>query len=93
MIILINNLWISSAMAQNGPYTIFQPSDEPANPAATDNTGIEVGTKFQTSVNGFITGLRFYKSSNNTGTHAGNLWSVNGTSLVNAGGVWLCPRF
>jgi hypothetical protein len=48
-------------MGQNGPYSIFQASDVPGSPNVTDNTGIELGTKFQTSVNGFITALRFYK--------------------------------
>ena len=31
--------------------------------------------KFRSSTNGFITGLRFYKGAQNTGTHIGHLWS------------------
>src|SRR5262249_14360045 len=31
-----------------------------------------------------ITGLRYYKSANNTGTHVGNLWSSTGTLLATA---------
>ena len=37
--------------------------------------------QFQSSQSGFITGLRFYKASTNTGTHVGHLWSANGTLL------------
>jgi hypothetical protein len=40
--------------------------------------------KFTSSSNGQITGIRFYKSSANTGTHVGNLWSSTGTLLATA---------
>jgi uncharacterized protein DUF4082 len=33
-------------------------------------------------VDGFITGLRFYKGPGNTGTHVGHLWSATGTLLA-----------
>ena len=36
--------------------------------------------KFQSDVAGYITGIRFYKLSNNTGTHVGNLWSSAGAN-------------
>src|SRR5205085_10761482 len=39
---------------------------------------------FRSDVSGSITGLRFYKSSNNTGTHVGNLWTSNGTLVATA---------
>jgi hypothetical protein len=38
--------------------------------------------KFRTDVAGVITGVRFYKSSTNTGVHVGNLWSSTGTLLA-----------
>ena len=37
--------------------------------------------RFRADVNGFITGIRFYKGSTNTGTHLGNLWTDSGTNL------------
>jgi Domain of unknown function (DUF4082) len=37
--------------------------------------------KFRSDVNGQITGLRFYKSANNTGTHTGHLWASAGALL------------
>lgn len=33
------------------------------------------------SVNGWITGIRFYKSAANTGTHTGQLWTSSGSLL------------
>ena len=44
----------------------------------------ELGVKFTSSSSGFITGIRFYKGVNNTGTHVGNLWSSTGTLLASA---------
>jgi hypothetical protein len=35
-------------------------------------------------VAGYITGVRFYKGSGNTGTHVGYLWSSTGTLLASA---------
>ena len=42
---------------------------------STDASAVELGVKFRTGVAGFITGIRFYKGSANTGTHVGTLWS------------------
>lgn len=61
--------------------TIFNSSDTPPTTAATDNNGIEVGLRIRPSVNGYITGVRFYKDSGNTGTHTGNLWTTAGVNL------------
>ena len=49
-----------------------------------DTNPIVVGVKFSADVNGSVTGLRFYKSAANTGTHVGTLWSATGTSLAQA---------
>jgi hypothetical protein len=45
---------------------------------------VELGISFKSDVSGYITGVRFYKSVNNTGTHIGNLWSGTGTLLASA---------
>jgi hypothetical protein len=42
---------------------------------AGPDSAVEVGVKFRADVSGFVTGIRFYKSSENTGTHVGNLWT------------------
>jgi hypothetical protein len=43
-----------------------------------------LGVKFTSDRSGSITGIRFYKSSANTGTHAGSLWSQSGQLLARA---------
>ena len=54
----------------------------PATPDAGDGSGVELGVKFTSTSSGTITGLRFYKSAANTGTHVGTLWSSTGTVLA-----------
>ena len=45
---------------------------------------MELGVKFRSDASGFVTGIRFYKGSANTGTHVGNLWAADGTRLATA---------
>src|SRR4029077_15775473 len=45
---------------------------------------VELGVRFTANADGFITGIRFYKGVNNTGTHTGHLWSSSGTLLASA---------
>ncbi|HLG11831.1 MAG TPA: DUF4082 domain-containing protein, partial [Dehalococcoidia bacterium] len=59
-------------------------SATPATPNSGDTSAIELGVQFRSDVSGFITGIRFYKGTANTGTHVGNLWSATGTSLATA---------
>src|SRR5207344_1640447 len=49
--------------------TVFQVTDVPTAPLNNDGTAIEIGFRFRASQDGFITGVRFYKGSGNTGTH------------------------
>ena len=51
---------------------------------ASDGSSVEVGVRFNSDVNGFVTGLRFYKGAGNTGTHIANLWTDTGTLLGQA---------
>ena len=44
----------------------------------------ELGFKFKADVNGYITGVRFYKQGSMAGTHTGNLWTTGGTKLATA---------
>ncbi len=45
---------------------------------------VELGVKFTADVSGFVSGVRFYKSAANTGTHTGTLWSAAGAPLATA---------
>jgi uncharacterized protein (TIGR03437 family) len=48
----------------------------------TDTAAVELGVKFRSSVSGYVAGVRFYKGSQNTGTHTGSLWSNSGSRLA-----------
>jgi len=66
------------------PCTIWTAaSTTPAGPDG-DTSAVELGVRFRSSISGFITGVRFYKFSTNTGTHIGNLWSNTGALLATA---------
>ena len=43
-----------------------------------------LGVRFTADVDGTVTGVRFYKGPDNTGTHTGTLWTANGTALATA---------
>ncbi|MCL4788460.1 MAG: DUF4082 domain-containing protein, partial [Verrucomicrobia bacterium] len=60
------------------------PNATPGNPASGDENPTEVGVKFRSSVNGYVTGIRFYKGAANTGIHVGNLWTAGGANLGSA---------
>src|SRR5262249_26832219 len=64
--------------------SIWAPTAVPAVAAANDPNSVELGVKFRSDVVGYVTGLRFYKGSANTGTHVGHLWSSTGTLLATA---------
>src|SRR4051812_6571294 len=66
------------------PCTIWTPATVPANPAVSDGQPIEIGVKFRSEIDGFVTALRFYKGTANTGAHVGHLWSGGGVLLAEA---------
>ena len=49
---------------------------------ASDTSSVELGVRFQATQNGTISGVRFYKEPDNTGTHTGTLWTASGTELA-----------
>ncbi|HEX4304643.1 MAG TPA: DUF4082 domain-containing protein [Solirubrobacterales bacterium] len=59
-------------------------SRTPAVADAGDSGSIELGVKFRSDVAGAISGVRYFKSSANTGTHVGSLWTAGGTLLAEA---------
>ncbi len=64
------------------PCSIWRPTNAPVVTDSNENASIEVGVKFRADADGVITGIRFYKSVANSGTHIGNLWTGNGTLLA-----------
>ena len=64
------------------PCSIWQNAAPSGAVDAADTSGVNLGMQFQASASGHITGIRFYKESDNTGTHIGSLWSSTGTLLA-----------
>ncbi|HSX29482.1 MAG TPA: chitosanase [Candidatus Saccharimonadales bacterium] len=47
-----------------------------------NSRSVELGLRFKSGVAGYVTGVRFYKGAQNTGTHTGSLWSSDGRQLA-----------
>lgn len=81
--IVVGMTTMANAQA-NCPCTLFHPTDAPDIPVINDGQSLEVGMKFKSTMNGYITGFRFFKGAGTTGTHIGHLWSSNGIKLAEA---------
>lgn len=71
-----------TADAATCPCTIFTAGQVPGNPSENDPDPAELGVKFRSDSDGFVTGIRFYKGGANTGTHTGSLWTTGGQQLA-----------
>jgi hypothetical protein len=77
-------LSITIVASSGCPCTIWPGTAVPAVQDVGPDSAVELGVSFRSDVNGYITGIRFYKSAANTGTHVGNLWSSSGVLLASA---------
>jgi hypothetical protein len=66
------------------PCSVFDPAATPRNTNLNDGSPLEVGMKFRSDEDGYVTALRFYKGAGNGGTHTGHLWSATGQLLAEA---------
>ena len=73
---------VTITAAPTCPCSIWTSNTIPGSVDPGDGQAVELGVRFRSDMNGYITGLRFYKSVANTGTHVGNLWSNSGTLLA-----------
>jgi hypothetical protein len=74
----------SVSITSSCPCSIFGLTATPTTPATTDANPVEVGVKFQSDIDGWVTGVRFYKGTGNTGSHTGSLWTTSGQELATA---------
>jgi len=75
---------VSIAQGECPCTTLWRPTAVPTVPSAADGNAVELGVLIKSDIDGFITGIRFYKGSTNTGTHVGSLWTEGGVRLANA---------
>ena len=83
-LLLISVVERGHAQAPPCPCSLFSPSAVPTNPAVTDGVPIETGVKFRADVDGYVTAIRFYKGTLNTGAHVAHVWSAAGALLAEA---------
>jgi hypothetical protein len=76
--------WSFTTANSTGSLTIWNSATTPAVASVNDTNAVELGVKFTSDTAGYITGLRFYKGSLNTGTHVAHLWTSSGTLLATA---------
>jgi PKD repeat protein len=74
---------VSTASAAS-TYSLWAATAKPTIADEQDSAAVNLGVKFSASQNGYITGIRFYKSIANTGTHVGTLWNTAGQKLAQA---------
>ena len=74
---------VAVTVVQAAVATIW-PSSVPVFADAGQDSSVELGVKFRSDVAGSVSGIRFYKSAGNTGTHVGSLWSSTGAKLASA---------
>ncbi|GAB1540802.1 hypothetical protein NUACC21_34710 [Scytonema sp. NUACC21] len=81
---LVQNKTWSFTTSNTSSTSIWNNTAVPSLVTTNDPQAVELGVKFRSSVSGYITGLRFYKGPQNTGTHVGTLWTSNGQQLARA---------
>jgi Domain of unknown function (DUF4082)/Bacterial Ig domain len=64
-----------------GPCTLFGLA-QPSAPDSGEAAPAELGVRFRSELDGYVTGVRFYKTAANTGRHTGTLWSADGQRLA-----------
>ena len=67
--------------SSTAPYTVFG-NQTPAVADAGDPSAVELGLRFTPAIDGFVAGVRFFKSAANTGVHTGSLWDSSGAKLA-----------
>ena len=72
---------VAWSYAMSASYTLWSPSATPKVANYADPKAVEVGVKFRSKYAGNVTGVRFYKGTQNTGTHTGSVWSSAGKEL------------
>ena len=63
------------------PCSLWSNAISPGTTSFADVMSYELGVKFRSDVPGYVTGVRFYKGTANTGVHLGHLWDSLGNRL------------
>ncbi len=80
--ILLGSLTFWYVSAATTTYSLWPSSAVPKTLSDSDAQSVELGVKFQANVSGDVTGVKFYKSAQNSGRHSGSLWDSKGNRLA-----------
>lgn len=72
---------VARTITITGSASVFG-QETPVTADSGDDAAVTLGLRFTPSTTGFITGVRFFKSSANTGAHTGTLWSAQAQRLA-----------
>ena len=64
------------------PCSLYDDSALPGIQEVRDGVPLTLGVRFSSTTAGSVTGVRFYKSAGNTGTHSGTLFTATGQQLA-----------
>ena len=64
------------------PSSLWPNTQKPGTVDVGEGDAVNLGVEFTADTNGFITGMKFYKSAANTGVHTASLWSSTGQLLA-----------
>src|SRR5690606_12875629 len=74
----------TTAGATACPCSLLDTTSVPLIADTGDDAAVSLGLRFRSAVDGFVTGLRYYRSAANTGTHTGSRWRADGARLASA---------
>ncbi|MGW5360162.1 DUF4082 domain-containing protein [Actinopolymorpha pittospori] len=77
-----SNYWVDVAFVPSS--TLWPSTTVPAVQSFPDAKAVTVGVKFFSAFGGTVTGIRFFKGAQNTGTHTVGLWTTTGQLLASA---------
>ena len=74
--------WTITPDTGGGPTQTLFTTQTPSSININDGVSYELGMKFQATVDGQITAIRYWRDADETGSHTGNIWSATGTLLA-----------
>ena len=79
---LLAALLPSGAATAEAWTSIYSGSETVTGPGVDDPNPVELGVRFTVSTPGYVSAIRYYKTSGNTGVHVGSLWTSHGRRLA-----------
>ena len=79
---LLAALLPSGAATAEAWTSIYSGSETVTGPGVDDPNPVELGVRFTVNKPGYVSAIRYYKTSGNTGVHVGSLWTSYGRRLA-----------